>query len=436
MGPPETKDPPVMAVTEGPDSSTGKGLNEKDTTRTADDYARERYRLDGLIKRILRAEAKRTHPHKHAANVYRTVGCTWIRVDDLSLIKPVARESYHYKGLMTCGSVHTCPICASKIQERRRQEVAAAIAHMEASGNACAMVSLTFPHRVDQPLSDLLQRQQLALKKLRESQAYVRLMGECGAVGRIRSLEVTHGKNGWHPHTHELLFLKRGVCPGWLRSRLVVLWFRACSKVGLYRHDRDDEVAFIEHSVDVQVGDNGAAAYIAKMDDQTKWGLSHEVTKGSSKQGRRAGMHPFKLAAQDSTSHLFIEYVNAMKGARQLVWSRGLKAQVGIEEKTDEQIATEQTANVQDQIPIHSEAWRYVVCNDARFELTHAAKHGGAPAVARFLELLGYTHEASKRPNPKPHHHVAMESGSHRGLHRHQESPSMDSQQRSVALPM
>jgi len=396
-GPPvETKSPPEIAVSEGPEASTGKGLSEKDNTRTADDYARERYRLDGLIKRILRAEAKRIDPHKHASNIYRTVGCTWIRVDDLSLIKPVARESYHYKGLMTCGSVHTCPICSSKIQERRRQEVAAAIVHMEAAGNACAMASLTFPHRVDQPLAELIKRQQLALMKLRQSTAYTRLMRECSSVGRIRSLEVTHGQNGWHPHTHELLFLKRGVCPGWLRHRLAVLWFRACSRAGLFLHDRDDEVSFMQHSVDVQVGDEGAAAYIAKMDDQSKWGLSHELAKGSSKQGRRSGVHPFKLAAQDSTSHLFLEYVKAMKGARQLVWSRGLKAEIGIEEKTDEEIAIEQTANIQDQINIAPEAWRYVIANEARFELTYVAKHGGAPAVARFLSLLGYTHEAPK----------------------------------------
>ena len=32
--------------------------------------------------------------------------------------------------------------------------------------------------------------------------------GRQGFKGLIRSLEVTHGANGWHPHTHELWFLK------------------------------------------------------------------------------------------------------------------------------------------------------------------------------------------------------------------------------------
>ena len=390
-GPPETKSPPEVAASEGPESShSGRGLNRDSTTRSVDDYARERYRLDGQIKRILREDAARIAPGKHAANTHRTVGCTWIRVDDLALVKPAQRDSYHYKGLMTCGSVHTCPICASKIQERRRQEVASAIAYATRNGNESVMASYTFPHRVDQPLSLLLRLQSQAIKLLRESGTYKRLMAEVGNIGRIRSLEVTHGQNGWHPHTHELLFVAPGVDAQWLRSRLSVLWLKSCWKVGLYQPERDDENAFRLHSVDVRSGDTAAADYMAKMDDQHKWDLSHEVTKSASKQGKRSGSHPFKLASDKARAYLFVEYVHAMKGQRQLVWSRGLKDAVGIDDKTDEEIAQEESAKVDDRIPVSPGAWRFVLGNDARWELTHAAKTGGAPAVSEYLILLGY----------------------------------------------
>ena len=39
MPPPECKSPPVVAATEGPKASTGKGLNGKDSTRTVSDYS-------------------------------------------------------------------------------------------------------------------------------------------------------------------------------------------------------------------------------------------------------------------------------------------------------------------------------------------------------------------------------------------------------------
>jgi hypothetical protein len=391
VGPPETESPPIVGATEGQIAkSGGNQLGHKNTTAKVDDYARARYRVDGQIKRILRADALKVAPDKFPANVHRTVGCTWIRVGDVSLVKPKQRDSYHYKGLATCGSVHTCPICASKIQERRRQEVVLAIAYAATIERSPFMASFTFPHRLDQPLSLLLSLQQEAIKKLRQRRAYIALMLRCKSAGRIRTLEVTHGKNGWHPHTHELLFLDGEVPAEWIRQELAHQWLKACTSVGLFRPGIDQESDFLRHSVDVRAGDEGAAGYMAKMDDQSKWGLSHELTKSSSKQGRRAGSHPFRLAENDSTAHLFVEYVWAMKGQRQLVWSRGLKSLVGVIEKTDEEIAQEEVVKVDDRIPISNDAWRYVIGNDARWEVTYAAKIGGAPEVMRFLTLLGY----------------------------------------------
>lgn len=372
---------------------TPEGDHSRDSTpkKTADAYARERYSLDTQVKRLLRADALRIDPKKHAANTHRTIGCTWIRVADVALVKPIDRDSFHYKGLMTCGSVWSCPICSAKIQERRRQEVAKVIVHASHLGKQTVMVSYTFPHRIDQPLSLLRTLQQSAMKKLREGRAYVELMQFCQHAGRIRSLEVTHGLNGWHPHTHELLLIAHGVDAAWLEHKLTQMWFKACRSVGLFQPERDDESAFRQHAVDVRVGDEGASAYLAKLDDQTKWGLSHELTKSSSKSGRRAGVHPFKLAAQASTSALFIEYVHAMKGQQQLVWSRGLKAAVGVDDKTDEEVAAEECAKVAACIEVSAQAWRVVLGNDARWELTHAAKIGGAAGVSTFLHQLGYS---------------------------------------------
>lgn len=404
--PPETKNPPQVAACEGFGSkSTGKELTDKHTTRTREDYARERYRLDGLIKSLLRADAIKNSPGQYPANVHRSIGCTWVRVSpQVSLVRPDGKPSYHYKGLRICGSVHTCPLCASKIQERRRQEVAQAIEWGEAQGKSVVMVSYTFPHRVDQPLALLLRLQQEAIKSLREGKAYKNLMASVGHAGRIRTLEVTHGRNGWHPHTHELLIVSPSADPGRMKVALSNLWLKACRKVGLFQPDRDDEWSFLSHAVDVRDGDLGAAAYLAKMDDQNKWGLSHEMTKGSSKQGRASGSHPFKLAVDASTSQLFMEYVNAIKGARQLVWSRGLKAAVGLDEKTDEQIAQEEATRVTDRIPLSPDDWRKVIKSDARYDLIRAAETDGHDGVKRALEALPDVVQGNADDEKPPRH--------------------------------
>ena len=394
MPPPETRNPPSVGADEGSKlSNSGRGLTEKDTptAKTVDDYRRDRYRVDSVIKRILRVDAKRVDPNKYPANVHRTIGCTWNRVGQVTLVKAKAADHYHYKGLAICGNVWTCPLCASKIQERRRQEVALLAVYAATINRQTFMASYTFPHRVDQPLSMLLRLQQAAIKHLRGSRAYMQLMTQAECVGRVRALELTHGDNGWHPHTHELLLLGHHVSPDDLQSDLAHLWLKACRSVGLFLPERDDVAAFLRHSVDVRAGDEGAAAYIAKMDDQTKWGISHELTKSSSKQGRRSGRHPFHLAMEPSTSHLFVEYVHAMKGQRQLVWSRGLKNLVGLRDKSDEEIAEEESSMVDDAILIPNDAWRFVLGNDARWELTHAAKLDGESGVRRYLHLLGWS---------------------------------------------
>ena len=56
--------------------------------------------------------------------------CTGSAGVELNLLKEANRA--FYKGLQTCGSVWTCPICANKIQEIRRQEIAHAMAHFTA----------------------------------------------------------------------------------------------------------------------------------------------------------------------------------------------------------------------------------------------------------------------------------------------------------------
>ena len=373
--------------------SGGDRLSNKNTPepRTAGEYRRDRFALHSRIRRLLIARVMETQPGVHAGNVHRTAACTWVRVEDVvSLVRPVSRTTYHYKGLVTCGSVWACPLCASKIQERRRQEVARAIAHAGTIARAPFMVSITFPHRVDQPLSLLLELQRQALAKMRAHRDYKALMVKAATAGRIRALEVTHGQNGWHPHTHELLLLDPKVPAQWLREELAPMWLKACRAVGLFKPDRDREEDFLRHSVDVQAGDEGVADYLAKLDDQHAWGLSHELSKSSSKQGRRTGAHPFQLATEKGRAALFVEYVEAMKGQRQLVWSRGLKAAVGIEELSDEEIAKQETERADDQIPVQMSAWRYVLGNDARWELTHAAQVGGTPEVERLLRLLGW----------------------------------------------
>ncbi|HAB0062371.1 TPA_asm: rolling circle replication protein, Rep63 protein, partial [Listeria monocytogenes] len=99
----------------------------------------------------------------------------------------------------------------------------------------------------------------------------------------------------------------------------------------------------MEHGLDLRDG-TYAEQYVSK------WGLEHELTKGHVKQGRNGGFTPFDLLQYSmleatmngrTSASLWQEFAISTKGARQLVWSRGLKKLLKIEEKTDEELAEE-----------------------------------------------------------------------------------------------
>ena len=83
----------------------------------------------------------------------------------------------------------------------------------------------------------------------------------------------------------------------------------------------------MQHGLDLRDG-TYAEKYVSK------WGIEQEMTKGHIKQGRNGSYTPFDLlqySIADATINnrtaksLYQEYGIATKGARQLVWSRGLK---------------------------------------------------------------------------------------------------------------
>jgi hypothetical protein len=285
--------------------------------------------------------------------------------------------------------VWACPVCTAKIQERRRLEIERAMAWASGQGYRAILVTFTFPHQSWHRLADLLTAQARAFVLLRGGKVWQSLKVGIGYEGLIRSLEVTHGENGFHPHTHELWFVAP-TTGAELRDRLVRLWERACVKSGLLDPaDMQHVDAFRARSVDVR-SHITAADYLAKQDDSRTWGFAHELAKATSKAGRAKGVHPhhFLFRRNPGDAALYLEYVQGMKGRRQLFWSHGLKARIGLEEVSDETLAEESRETSEVLGLLDREDWRLVRANDAHAEILDAAEEGGWPAVCALLAAL------------------------------------------------
>jgi len=248
------------------------------------------------------------------------------------------RKKAHWSNVQRCGSVWTCPVCAKQITEKRREELKNGIETWKtAHSGGVLLLTLTFSHSVKESLSSLLERQRKALKIFNETTKVQALLKRIGVQYKIKSLEMTYGQNGWHPHNHILLLTQNQVENfAEYISDLSVLWIKACTKAGL-------SAPSMTHGLDIRDG-NYANQYVAK------WGLDYELAKGHVKKGRNGGLTPFDLLQYSmldisindrSVKSLWQEFGIASKGKRQLEWGRGLKSILKIEEKSDEELAEE-----------------------------------------------------------------------------------------------
>ena len=344
---------------------------------------------------------------KHPANWHRTAKCAWVpHGSKVAVHKSLEHSSSFYSGLVTCASVWACPVCTAKIQERRRMEISDAIDWAYLNKLQPVMVTLTFPHYVWQILADLIKQQADALHRLRAGEPWKRIKDSIGYEGLIRSLELTLGKNGWHPHTHELWFVSAAVNAEELKATILKRWKNCCVKAGLLDLSNPDQVkAFEEHAVDVK-GWCNASEYLAKQDDSRYWGADRELAKGSTKAGRLKGKHPFGLLADaaegdQKAGAQFIEYATVMAGKRQLFWSAGLKDAIGVVEKSEEEVVDEyqDKADILGKLDIPQ--WKLVREAGKRAELLDAAEAGGWPAVQAIIMELTRLKVRSLRPKPQ-----------------------------------
>lgn len=252
------------------------------------------------------------------------------------------RKKAHWANVQRCGSIWSCPVCAKQITEKRRQELKTALNKWKTDlEGSVYLLTLTFSHSPDQSLKSNLSGLKKAMKRFYETTRVQAIFKELGIHHKIKGLEVTYGRNGWHPHHHVLLLAnKHNYGFRDYQNELTGLWIKACVNSGL-------NAPSMQHGLDLRNG-YYAEQYVSK------WGIEDEITKGHIKKGRQGGFTPFdllQLSIEDESVHgrlpskLFQEFAIAMKGARQLVWSRGLKKLLEIEEKSDQECAEETEQN-------------------------------------------------------------------------------------------
>ena len=306
-------------------SALGKNTKSAATSRTY------QYRLRSVAQGLLR--------QKHRVQTCQKVPSHGVQlgIAEITISKNENGRAY-WSGLGACGDVHSCPVCREKIGNVRANEVRQVMAGHRKEGGKCFLVTKTLSHKRSTKLVDSLDKITAATRRFNSWRKVKDLKAELGYTNLIRSTEVTFGKNGWHPHFHEVWLVNNELSIKRIEqisNELSEQWQIALRKVGgnasrkrgFDLRYRDDE------------GVEAAGAYI------TKW--AYELTHMHKKDAHNGSITPFKILDKllDQANfdvvlaNRYREYSDAMFKRPMMYFGRGLKDKYLIEEVSDEEVA-------------------------------------------------------------------------------------------------
>lgn len=253
----------------------------------------------------------------------------------------------HYHGLMTCGGVWGCPVCAAAALENYYYKIMAATNGMIANGYRAAMITFTIPHRQQQSAKAVLANLNAVMANFQNQRDYLADCKSAGFGGNIRALEATYGNNGWHWHFHVVAFFK-DLTPAEaadLEQRWQRRWYESCLRIipelipyyptvdELIANTDSDGVHFSRRrSGAIWLADDAetAAKYICNAAKE----LSAQHHKGKFT-GHGSGWHvtPLQLLQSDEEhfNNMYFEYVRAAKGKYRIYISPYVRRRCGVD---------------------------------------------------------------------------------------------------------
>lgn len=230
------------------------------------------------------------------------------------------------RGLCTCHSVHACPVCSARIRHVRTVDVDDVIRWWrETEGGMIGMLTLTIRHARADSLRELRGGLAASWRAMWQSRHGRTLRARF--EGYTRAVDVTVGPNGWHPHTHNLLYCREEPPDSWI-AEIRTLWCATVRRVMGERFvPRDDQIGAhwnpnpprSDYLLKLGLEVASITTKCASEGHSTVWDVAREAIAERDR--------------ADWSRHwrgLWNEWSESMVGSRQLTWSRGLRKRAGL----------------------------------------------------------------------------------------------------------
>jgi len=327
-------------------------------------YRKERYKLQHIASGVL--------DNKRLAGCRRTVISPKNTVD---IMRNTESGKCNYSGLMSCGLLWVCPVCAARIALQRKQELLTA----DLDGYHTGLLTLTISHGQHDTLESLLSDLSVMRNKLRSGRWWKKFREDNAFTGAITNTEVTLGGNGWHVHYHMLMIFSELPNFEQLEAQLYYKWEALAKKQGRYTS--------AAHGVDFR--------QCEKLDYITKWSIHSELIHGERKQAHQDNISVWEMLrrigqGEREYEKYFREYAKCFKGKKQLVWGRGLKKLLSVEEVDQDAGEADQDAGevVELLLRLTYDDWQLIKKYQSRARVLELAEVSGVFGVSAYFAWL------------------------------------------------
>lgn len=242
---------------------------------------------------------------------------------------------------MRCSSPSTCVVCSSRIAKARGVWLAQVFNNAKADGYEISMLTLTVRHKRKNRLEDLLTAMEQAYTNVQGSTSYKILRKEYGA-DFVRVLEITHGKNGFHPHYHIAIIHRPGFDFDLLQADMERTWLVHIEKQGLLAPVAEKAVHIVRNASDEQ-----RAWYLTKACGMS----SLEITNGRNKSGKGDNLgiwqvHGLAVLGDLDSKYVWHAYEKAIFKKRLFTMSKGMGEKYGVLWASDSDLASDEVADL------------------------------------------------------------------------------------------
>lgn len=234
-------------------------------------------------------------------------------------------------GAKLCHHSWACPYCTAREMSHHSQRIGAAMDALAKQGLTAIMITMTLFHTVRQTCEesyDILRHAWMIFDKnkvWKRKHSNGKTYSKCGAwntfnndmkaTHRVKTLEITYGQHGWHPHIHMLVWIpkKKLQKVADYERDLINQWKDCVDKAAKkilsperyeYRKfyeakyelsDNDHEGLFISKNANGKIRAWSSADYICDISAKKGWGGNTEVTGLHNKEARNGNMTPFQM---------------------------------------------------------------------------------------------------------------------------------------------